>query len=228
MTRRERLVVEHLEDISRQVLETYPQVIKELIRGKPGVYALYSKGKLQYVGLASNLLLRLRQHRNDRHGRSWDRFSVFLTVHGQHSKELESLILRMVGPKGNSRGGKFIDSKNLGAIVNKRIKNADDDRRALLLGGQVARQRRRAKSKSKRGSLVLAGVIDRRTSLRATYKGYEYRASLRRDGTISFGGKLYNSPSAAARAAVKRNVSGWGFWRYKEKGEWVRLGKIRK
>lgn len=75
----------------------------------------------------------------------------------------------------------------------------------------------------------MAGVVARRLVLRGTYKGYDYRASLRRDGSISYDGQVYDSPTGAAKAILGRPTSGWLFWKYKNrKGEWVRLGTLRK
>jgi hypothetical protein len=41
--------------------------------------------------------------------------------------------------------------------------------------------------------------VDRKIALRAVYKGETYRATLRKDGRIGYGGRLYESPSAAAQ-----------------------------
>ena len=57
--RSSQLVCQHLESISRNVLEEYQKVIRRFVRGRNGVYALYRRGKLHYVGLASSLLGRL-------------------------------------------------------------------------------------------------------------------------------------------------------------------------
>ena len=101
MAKQKSLVLQHLEDISWRVLEDYLQVIKDMIRGRAGVYALYRRKKLYYVGLATNLMGRLKSHLKDRHHGSWDRFSVYLTMKDEHMKELESLLLRIVNPVGN-------------------------------------------------------------------------------------------------------------------------------
>jgi hypothetical protein len=229
MARQKRLVVQHLEDISWQVLEEYSQIIKEMIHGKSGVYALYRQKKLYYVGLASNLRSRLKRHLKDRHHGAWDRFSVYLTVHDEHTKELESLILRISHPSGNKTGGKFANSDNLYSLLNKKIKGYDADRRATLIGGKVEIRRRKAKISKGKGSNRLVGIVDRRISLKAKYKGKEFRATLRKDGKLRFNGKLYGSPSGAGRAVIKRACNGWWFWHFKnEKGEWVRLNEIRK
>ncbi len=88
------LVSQYLEKISRSVLEKYQGIIREYVAKRHGVYALYRGNRLYYVGLASNLRNRLRHHLRDRHGQSWDRFSVYLTIGDSHIKELESLVLR--------------------------------------------------------------------------------------------------------------------------------------
>ena len=113
MSKRAPLVCQHLENVSRTALEKYQAIVKEFVRRRRGVYALYRKDKLYYVGLATNLRSRLRRHLRDRHGQSWDRFSVYLTIGDSHLKELESLILRMVSPKGNKQSGRFVKSEDL-------------------------------------------------------------------------------------------------------------------
>ena len=140
MANKKQLVFEHLEDVSWRVLKEYPQIVRGLLKGRAGVYALYSKSKLYYVGLASNLMPRLNQHLGDRHAPKWDRFSVYLTVRSEHIKELESLLLRIVKPKGNTQSGKFAKSKRLNNQLNREMTEEDKDRRARLLGGKVARR----------------------------------------------------------------------------------------
>jgi len=61
----------------------------------------------------ANLRSRLKGHLRARHGESWDRFSVYLTIGDSHIKELESLILRMASPAGNRMSGKFAKSEDL-------------------------------------------------------------------------------------------------------------------
>ena len=223
------LVLQHLEDVSGAVLEVYPEVIRQMIGGRSGVYALYHRGNLYYVGLASSLMGRLKGHLKDRHRGAWERFSVYLTVRHDHMKELESLILRVTGPKGNKSKGEFSGSQNLRATLNRRMKDWDADRRARLLGGGVARQRLRSKAKRSRGVGVLAGVVDRPIALRARRGTKKYKATLRRDGRIRLAGRLYDTPSAAARAATKCGLGGWTFWQYRnERRRWVQLKELRK
>ncbi len=80
--RRLSLVCQHLENVSRDFLEKYQDTIRDYVRRRHGVYALYRRDKLQYVGLASNLRSRLKAHLKDRHAKSWDRFGIYLTIGG--------------------------------------------------------------------------------------------------------------------------------------------------
>ncbi len=113
MAQRQSLVRQHLENIGRDALESYQDLIRDFVRGQYGVYALYRGRRLRYVGLASDLAVRLKAHLADRHAHLWDRFSVYLTGGGEHLTELESLVLRIVRPKDNRQVGKFVSSENL-------------------------------------------------------------------------------------------------------------------
>ena len=223
------LLFSHLENVSWRVLEGYKGIIKEMIRGQSGIYALYSKGQLYYVGLASNLMGRLNTHLKDRHKGAWDRFSVYLTPTSDHIKELESMILRIAKPKGNRVSGNFAGSSNLFNQLNKAIADLDVDHRAHLMGGHVAERRRRAKANKFLGAQALAGVREKSIRIRATFKGEEYKALLKPDGTIVFNRKVYESPSAAGRAVINRSCNGWAFWKFQdEKREWVPLSAMRR
>ncbi len=224
-----KLVTGHLEKVRGLLLAEYSIQVRDLIRHQAGVYALYRKERLYYVGLAKDLPRRLKQHLRDRHNRKWDKFSVYLTADDGHTKELESMLLRIAKPPGNKQSGKFVSSCNLWSQLNRTIKARQDAKRAKLLGGPMARRRRRQKATRARGAKGLGGLFDRRTQLRAEYKGYEYRASLRKNGEISYAGKIYASLSAAGNAITKRNTNGWTFWRFKDSsGDWVPLKTLRK
>lgn len=227
--KKDRLLLGFLESISWRVLEEYPQVVADLIRSKAGVYALYKNNRLYYVGLASNLMGRIKHHLKDRHKGLWDRFSVYVTQRNEHVKQLESLLLRIATPAGNRVKGNFGGSANLYRTLNREMTAHDADKRASLLGGHAARQRRRRKTADSKGTLVLAGIVERRLPLMGRYKGKVYRATLRKDGYISFKGRLYDSPSAAAKRVIKHAANGWAFWHYKEGAKnWPPLSELRR
>jgi len=222
------LVLNHLEGVSWHVLEEYPELVRNLIRRQAGIYALYRRDKLYYVGLASNLMGRLNSHLRDRHRGAWDRFAVYLTTSSDHIRELECLALRIVQPAGNVQSGKFAGSQNLLGMLCQQMKERDADRRAAILGGTVRERRQRTKARRAKGSLALAGYSDRSIQLRGHRNEWEYRARLRNDGTIRYGKRIFTSPSAAGRAAVKGPCNGWAFWHYKSKGKWVPLKYLKK
>ncbi len=132
------LVSQFLEKFSRTVLEKYQGIIREFVARRHGVYALYRRDRLYYVGLASNLRSRLRHHLKDRHGQSWDRFSVYLTIGDSHIKELESLVLRIVSPPGNKLVGKFGKAENLRTRLGRAIR--EHQRREL---GEIIGKRKK-------------------------------------------------------------------------------------
>jgi len=224
----QKLLIGYLERVSGLVFERYPESIRRLTRGRSGVYALYKGDRLYYVGLASNLMPRLKTHLKDRHARLWDRFSVYVTRSDDHIKELESIFLRIAKPPGNRVKGGLKGAASLSRQLKAMMTESDADSRARLLGGNAVRQRRRRKTQHVKGTLVLAGLVERRLPLKAVYKGETYRATLRRDGYISFRGKLFESPSAAAKVICRRPVNGWGFWHFKRSAHnWPRLRELK-
>jgi predicted GIY-YIG superfamily endonuclease len=228
MASQKHLVEQHLENISWEILERYPEIINNFIKAKAGIYALYSKDKLYYIGLASNLKQRLKIHLKDRHKGLWERFSVYLTVHDEHMKELESLLLKIIKPKGNKAGGSFISSKNLKSELDKTIKEIDNSRRAELVGKTKRVKKKIVIKEKKIGSKFLAGLFTDDIEIIARHRKIEYKGILTKEGKIIYNGIIYNSPSSSATAITGRSVDGWHYWRYKdEKGNWVKLDELR-
>src|SRR6266403_1578460 len=229
-TRQGALVSQYLEGISRTALAEYQQFFRDQARRRNGVYALYRKKKLYYVGLARDLRGRLKPHLRDKHGESWDRFSMYLTVGDDHIKELESLVLRIVRPAGNRQAGKFAKAQNPRREFTRRVKQDAAAHLSELLGTEkVVRSLKLRADSSKQA--VLAAYIARSMSLRARYKGKLLKARVLRNGVISFSGKRFQSPSMAARAALphRRAINGWYFWTYERApGDWVQLRELRK
>ena len=215
MAKRAQLVSQHLENISSEALDKYQDVVRSYVRGRQGIYALYRRNKLYYVGLASNLRNRLKHHLRDRHKGIWDRFSVYLTIGDSHLKELESLILRTVKPQGNTQTGKFVKSENLKSRLARDLRRKQRDEINWLIGRAIARKAKRSRKKTRvKGQPILASYFNCTTKLRALYKGKVIKAQIRRNGLIRYKNKDYKSPSLAGRAVVKRSCNGWTFWKY--------------
>ncbi len=224
------LVCQHLEGVSRAALEKYQGILKAFVKSRHGVYALYRRGKLHYVGLASNLRNRLKSHLRDRHAETWDKFSIYLTINDSHLHELETLLLKIANPKGNKQSGNFIKSQNLKPILKKQVSTAWKKELEELFGGgnEEAVIETRPVVRIKGRKPVLAGLFIKRTEIRMKYKGKIYKASIRKDGSILYAGKLYTSPSLAGSAIKKRATNGWTNWKYEQApGYWVLLDNLR-
>ncbi len=230
MSKKTQLVCQHLENISRAALEEYQDIIREYVRKRHGIYALYRRGKLHYVGLASNLRVRLKQHLHDRHKNSWDRFSVYHTIDDKAIKELETLLLKIVNPDGNRASGRFVRSENLAKRLKKDIRQRHREKELELVPSS-RRKRTKKKtppSKASDKSIPLSKFVNEPKRIRGKYKGKNFRARIRRDGTIRYDGEIYITPSAAGKAVRGRPTNGWAFWHYQRApGDWVPLAKMR-
>ncbi len=247
------LVVQHLERVAGAALEEFPEALRDFLRGKNGVYALYNGDRLYYVGLARNLRSRLRRHLRDRHAKKWDRFSIYLTAGDEHLKELESLVLRIAAPRGNRVVGKFRASEDLSskfrhglmASLSRKVDEITDwaetaaNPVAARAGLKAAATRRSGQEVDESRKAILASYTKKRFHIRLSHKGQQYIAHVRSNGTIVFSREsadwarlrksVYYSPSSAARAVVGHAVNGWAAWHFwSTKGELVPLDALRK
>ena len=227
------LVVGYLERVSSKVFLDYSKQITELVGRKHGVYALYKGKRLYYVGLATNLRNRIKQHLRDKHSGKWDKFSLYLVRQAEQIREIESLILRIADPTGNATKGKLPRAENLRNVLLSDIKKEQEKHIARLFGlkHSIKKERRKKVVKKRKAPFkpALAPYVKERFPIRATNKGKTYKARVRKDGKIYYDGEIYYSPSLAGKAALGRAVSGWYFWKYKnKKGEWVKLTELRK
>jgi len=229
------LVSQYLEHISGTALDQYQKIIRGLVQRRSGVYALYRRDRLYYVGLASNLRSRLKHHLRDKHRGKWDRFSVYLTIGNTHMKELESLVLRIVRPDGNSQGGKFRDAENLKKTLTREMRKHHRKQLDELLGKlsrALADKGPRREGREPRGlKAPLAPYLSRLRRprrLKSVFKGREYRARVRNNGQIKWKKRTYNSPSLVAHAVTGRPTNGWTFWTYERAPhDWVGLHELR-
>jgi len=236
--KRQSLVCQYLEHASSVVLEEYGNLIRDEVGRSHGVYSLYKRNRLYYVGLASNLRGRLKQHLRDRHRGLWDNFSVYLTLESGFMKELESLVLRIAEPKGNKQRGKFARAQSLLKTLKRRIKVEDEKKRNELFRSHIRKPKRvvvkkggRKYKKGSRRTPILAKYPGHPKSLRRIYKDKKYTAQVRRDGSIRVRGIVgrFTSPSLAAMAIANKPMNGWSFWTYQQApGKWSTLNALRR
>src|SRR3989442_8090259 len=91
----------------------------EIMRDYAGIYALYKRKRLYYVGLAANLYWRLLGHTNNRHKGKWDRFAIFRIGRVRYLKDIETLLLRVAEPPGNVVSGHLHRDADLTRVLRK-------------------------------------------------------------------------------------------------------------
>ena len=103
------LVKGYLEKVDRKAFEYLLKDFRKLLGDSSGIYGLYNKNKLYDVGIAEKLLNRVDAHTRDKHQYRWDKVSFFIIDRHKYSKDIETLILRLLpkAPRGNGNRGKF-------------------------------------------------------------------------------------------------------------------------
>jgi hypothetical protein len=235
-SRKAQLVYEHLENVSATVLEDYLPIIGTYVRGKIGIYALYHKKRPWYVGLATNLIGRLKTHLRDRHANTWDRFSIYLTKGDKHLKELETLAIRIAAPHGNKLKGAFVRSENLRKRFRHDMWHYMRQEMNGAFGGHAHRED--TNFTGKRGKTAPKGIaigqplseyIPKKLKIRMVYKGKTYRGVVRKDGIVRCERGLFASLSGAAKACTGKAADGWRMWEYRNnKGDWTAVDNLRK
>jgi hypothetical protein len=228
------IIAGHLEKIGAKVFDDFSSVITGIIKGNQGIYALFKKDRLYYVGLARNLKGRIKSHNRDRHQNKWTHFSLYIIRKEEHIKEIESLVLRIAYPKGNKVRGKLKQSKDLRPLLKRKLKDEWIKQLGGIIGDKVrpfGRIRKEKKGKIKgKSERPLRGYFPEGKVIYANYKGKAYKAWVSTSGRIRVNGKHFNNPSLAGlEITKKRTMNGWRFWKYKDKnGELVYIDQLRK
>lgn len=103
------------------MLETYRKEFKTVVGRKSGIYVLTKGKKIYYVGLASKLTSRLTTHLRDRHDGKWNGFSFYSIGKKKYIKDVETILIRVLRPAGNTQGGRFGRKKNLNSRIEEEI-----------------------------------------------------------------------------------------------------------
>ena len=119
---RSRLIKKHLE---LEDWQSYNKALGTKQRGR-GIYVLYKGPEIYYIGLSKRSLRgRLRKHAlRDRHKGKWDKFSFYQIGRAKYIKDVESILLRIIRPKGNRIVGRFKSRYNLNLKDRKKAKAA--------------------------------------------------------------------------------------------------------
>ena len=107
-----------------EILESpvFEKGLRKIMRRYAGIYALYRKKRLYYVGLTKNLHGRLRWHLKDRHAGRWDRFIIFRIQKENYLKDIETLIHHVIDTPGNRVKGKVPRDADLNRILREALR----------------------------------------------------------------------------------------------------------
>ena len=128
---RSKLVRKYAENMPGTLLGVFWKEFHDLLQGQSGVYVLYKNDVPHYVGKASSLASRVRHHLKDRLKGEWDAFSLYVVRGDRHVKDVESLLLRIVKPKGALVSGRFRGAENLRKSLLPRLERYADALAAL-------------------------------------------------------------------------------------------------
>ena len=232
--RLKKIFTQKLEGIGADIFQPeYKNILIKEIGNKHGVYALYDKkGNLYYVGRASKIARRLKDHFRDRHTGKWNRFSVYLTEKEQYIYGIEDAFISIAKPEGNNKQPLRIDNKMKNRIK-RAMKQIDDDHRERIMDGKLSFSknkghvtvRNKRKLGKNRKSASLNNPFKTRKVLKKTYKGKPYKAVWLPSGWIEYKSKKYSSPTGAAKiASGRKKINGKVFWRVQNnKGDWIRI-----
>jgi len=109
----------------------FKERLEELMRRYAGIYALYRRNTLYYVGLTKNLWGRVRGHLRDRHKNKWDRFIIFLIKRVKHLKDIETLLQQVAEPPGNRVRGKVPRGSDLNRLLRDELRSHEQAIRKL-------------------------------------------------------------------------------------------------
>ncbi len=202
------IITKKLQNVNVAALKQLPFILTDLLGSQSGIYALYKKGNLYYIGKAVDLHRRLVQHLKDHHQRKWDTFSLFVVQNRSHIGDLESLLITICEPKGNKSHPRS-RAQDLRKDFLTRIDKYHAQERALILNSKPCKVKK---------------TID----LFHVYKGRKYLAVYNcLDRSVRYNKTVYPSPSAAGYAVTGRSCNGLIFWQGKDKkGTPVPLKKL--
>ena len=108
-----RLIQAYAEELPGTSLEVFWKEFRGLLRGQSGIYVLLKGSVPHYVGQASNLPYRIRHHLKDRLKGKWDGFSFYVIARTRYLTDLETLLSRIINPRGAKIIGRLRGASNL-------------------------------------------------------------------------------------------------------------------
>lgn len=202
------IITKKLQNVNVAALKQLPFILTALLGSQSGIYVLYKKDTLYYIGKAVDLQRRLVQHLRDHHQKKWDTFSLFVVKNRKHIGDLESLLITICEPKGNKSHPRG-EAQDLRKEFLTRIDEYHAKEKALILNSEPCKKKRNI-------------------TLFRTYKGKKYTATYDCvNCSVRYNKIIYSSPSAAGYAITGKPCNGLLFWKVKnKKGKEMPLKKL--
>ena len=125
-----KLIKSYSRDLPAGILSRLSEDITILLKDQGGIYALYKtvkkdkkrKKELYYIGISTDLKTRIKHHLRDKHSGKWDIFKVFVFGKRVNISELESMLINISNPLGNSVGVEISGSKDITQNIKDALK----------------------------------------------------------------------------------------------------------
>ncbi len=105
--------------------------LQKIMKGSSGIYALYRRSRLYYVGLTTNLFGRINWHLKDRHAGKWDSFVIFRIKRVDYLKDIETLITHLVDPPGNRIKGTVPRDADINRMLRELVRQHDKEMKEI-------------------------------------------------------------------------------------------------
>ena len=125
------LIQYSLDNIKRDYFNVIKRELKNVLKKRSGIYALYKGDKVVRVGQGTDIYWRMKGH--SKSGKlKWDRASLFIinSKRIENLRDLETAVVRIAKPKYNKVKGRIGNEWYLGRMLKKSVKEKKKKLRA--------------------------------------------------------------------------------------------------
>ena len=109
-----------LDNIKRESFDVIKRELKNVLRKRAGVYALYKRGKVVKCGIGTEIFWRLRGHAKSKK-MDWDTVGIFIIKDIKYLRDVETAVNRIAKPKYSFQRGRVGDEHYFERILKKRV-----------------------------------------------------------------------------------------------------------
>ena len=125
-----------MDNIKRESFDAINKELRDVLRGRSGIYALYKKGTVVKVGLGTNIYWRIKGHSKSKK-MHWDTVSLFIIRKNRYLRDVETAVNRIAKPKYSYQKGRVGDEHYFKRILKKRV----NDKKKLLRNEQYKKDK---------------------------------------------------------------------------------------